>query len=218
MPYSTIRPGTPERRRRTRSGALATAAASIALLVLVTGQHPAAAQRKSPLAGMTAVEASKDIDLPEGTSGEDAVRQGRYLVSLLGCASCHTDGALIGKPDPARTLAGSSIGIAYSNPMVNDSPGAVYPPNLTPDEDTGLGRWSLEEIVTMLRTGRNRHGNQTMAIMPWTSYAQLSLEDATAIAAYLKSLEPVSHRVPERVMPGNPANTPLVHVGLYRSR
>ena len=193
--------------------------ALLAVAALTLGaQESATAAKKSPLAGMTAVEAAKNMDLPGSELDPEQVRQGRYLVSLLGCASCHTDGALIGKPDPARMLAGSAIGIAYTNPMTNEFPGAVYPPNLTPDEETGLGRWSVAEIVTMLRTGRNRHGSQTMAIMPWTSYAQLNEADATAIASYLKSLDPVSHQVPRRVLPGNPANTPLVHVGLYRSR
>ncbi len=176
-----------------------------------------AAKRENPLQGMTPVEASKGLDLPMG-SDDAAVVQGRYLVSLLGCASCHTQGALIGKPDPAKTLAGSSIGIAYSNPMVNNYPGAVYPPNLTPDNKTGLGEWSLEEIVTLLRNGKTRHGRQTMAIMPWTSYAQLNENDARSIASYLKSLEPIENKVPKQVLPGNPAKTPLVHVGLYRSR
>ncbi|WOJ95084.1 c-type cytochrome [Congregibacter variabilis] len=175
------------------------------------------AKNKNPLQGMTPVEASKGLELPQGND-EAAVVQGRYLVGLLGCASCHTEGALIGKPDPAKTLAGSSIGIAYSNPMVNNFPGAVYPPNLTPDKETGLGEWSLEEIVTLLRSGKTRHGRQTMAIMPWTSYAQLNESDARAIASYLKSLEPVKNKVPKQVLPGNPAKTPLVHVGLYRSR
>ncbi|WP_439105767.1 c-type cytochrome [Congregibacter sp.] len=172
---------------------------------------------ENPLKGMTAVEASKGLELPTGSDNSE-VAQGRYLVGLLGCASCHTDGALIGKPDPNKTLAGSSIGIAYSNPMVNNYPGAVYPPNLTPDKETGLGEWSLEEVVTLLRSGKTRHGRQTMAIMPWTSYAQLSESDATAIASYLLSLEPIKNRVPEQVRPGTPARTPLVHVGLYRSR
>ncbi len=171
-----------------------------------------------PLRGMTEVEASKNLDLPGVEDQNRMAEQGRYLVQLLGCASCHTDGALVGKPDPKLMLAGSSIGIAYTNPMVNDFPGAVYPPNLTPDVDTGLGQWTVAEITGMLRTGKNRHGIQTMTIMPWTSYAQLSDADATAIATYLKSLEPVAHRVPARVMPGNPARTPLVHVGLYRSQ
>jgi mono/diheme cytochrome c family protein len=172
---------------------------------------------KNPLKGMTAVEASKGLALPEG-GADDAAMKGKYLVGLLGCASCHTDGALIGKPDPSKTLAGSSIGIAYSNPMTNEFPGAVYPPNLTPDPETGLGEWTLDEIVTLLRSGKTRHGRQTMAIMPWTSYAQLSNDDAAAIASYLKSLPAVKNRVPQQVLPGNPTRTPIVHVGLYRSR
>ena len=186
--------------------------------VLAALMQPSMAASKNPLTGMTPVEATKNLELPEGGLDEDVVKQGRYLVGLLGCASCHTEGALIGKPDPSKTLAGSSIGIAYSNPMYNEFPGAVYPSNLTPDDETGLGEWTLDEIVDLLRSGRTRHGRQTMAIMPWTSYAQLSDADATAIASYLKSLEPIRNPVPRQVVPGNPARTPLVHVGLYRSR
>jgi mono/diheme cytochrome c family protein len=190
------------------------------LSVIATVLPPALAANtdpKNPLKGMTAVEASKGLTLPDGGIGQD-VAKGRYLVGLLGCASCHTDGALIGNPDPSKTLAGSNIGIAYSNPMVNEFPGAVYPPNLTPDKETGLGDWTLDDIVTLLRSGKTRHGRQTMAIMPWTSYAQLSNEDALAIASYLKSLPPIRNPIPRQVLPGNPTRTPLVHVGLYRSR
>ncbi|MEM6775066.1 MAG: cytochrome c [Pseudomonadota bacterium] len=173
---------------------------------------------QDPPGDKSTVEASKNLELPGVEDQNRMAEQGRYLVQLLGCASCHTDGALVGKPDPKLMLAGSSIGIAYTNPMINDFPGALYPPNLTPDVETGLGQWTVKEITTMIRSGKNRHGNQTMSIMPWTSYAQLSDADATAIATYLKSLEPVANRVPERVTPGSPARTPLVHVGLYRSR
>ncbi|MEE4109689.1 MAG: cytochrome c [Halieaceae bacterium] len=198
---------------RSPVAALLTLALALLGLAAVAGPTP-----RDPLQGMTAVEASKNLELPSTEDDDEAAQRGRYLVNLLGCASCHTDGALIGQPDAQKTLAGSSIGIAYTNPMVNEFPGAVYPPNLTPDTETGLGRWSVAEITAMIRTGRNRHGSQTMTIMPWTSYAQLSDADATAIASYLKSLTPVRHEVPRRVMPGNPARTPLVHVGLYRSR
>ena len=197
--------------------ALAATVATLSVSALLI-RDVASQEKPDPLRGMRPVEASKDLLLPGGESDPELVQQGRYLVGLLGCASCHTDGALIGEPNPALTLAGSSIGIAYTNPMVNEFPGAVYPPNLTPDMATGLGQWSVTEITQMLRTGRNRHGSQTMTIMPWTSYARLSDADATAIATYLKSLEPISHEVPKRVLPGNSTRTPLVHVGLYRSR
>ncbi|MEE4278948.1 MAG: c-type cytochrome [Halieaceae bacterium] len=206
---------TAHRRARRAAQAFLTA---LAFGVAALPFAPLSLAQQDPLKGMTAVEASKRFDLPSQEAMDAAAEHGRYLVSLLGCASCHTDGALIGKPDSARLLAGSSIGIAYTNPMANEHPGAVYPPNLTPDPDTGLGSWSIDEITTMVRTGRDRHGSQTMTIMPWTSYAQLSDSDARAIATYLKSLPPIRHRIPSRVMPGNPAKTPLVHVGLYRSR
>ena len=196
------------------SATLAIATASILTTALVCAAPEAP---EKALGKLKPVEASKDLELPTGRDTSAQVQQGRYLVGLLGCASCHTDGALIGKPDPARTLAGSRIGIAYSNPMVNEFPGAVYPGNLTPHRETGIGNWSEEDIVDMLRSGRNRHGRQTLSIMPWTSYGQLSDDDALAIARYLKSLAPVEHRVPARVMPGQATRTPLVHVGLYRS-
>jgi mono/diheme cytochrome c family protein len=191
--------------------------AALALSLAGAAQAADPVKKPDPLKGMTPVEASKGLALPESDSNDAQLMQGRYLVGLLGCASCHTDGALVGKPDPARTLAGSGIGIAYTNPMLNEFPGAVYPSNLTPDPETGLGNWSIGEIVKLLRSGTNRHGRQTMTIMPWTSYAQLSDDDATAIASYLKSLAPIRHAVPPQVQPGNPAHTPLVHVGLYRS-
>lgn len=192
---------------------------TIATVIIVCSGlvRAAPATTEKALSKLKPVEATKDLELPKGRDTGALIQQGRYLVGLLGCASCHTDGALIGKPDPTRTLAGSRIGIAYSSPMVNEFPGAVYPGNLTPHRETGIGNWSEEDIVDMLRSGRNRHGRQTLSIMPWTSYGQLSDDDALAIARYLKSLAPVEHRVPARVMPGQPTRTPLVHVGLYHS-
>jgi mono/diheme cytochrome c family protein len=203
-------------------GIFGTRAARLALLLFLAGgaltggagaQVPTAGD---PLGGLAEVQASKGLAAPAVASDDPAVARGRYLVGLLGCASCHTDGALVGQPDPARALAGSSIGIAYTNPMQQRHPGVVYPGNLTPDGQTGLGDWSEDDIVAMLRGGMGRHGRQRGRIMPWVSYAQLADDDALAIARYLKALPPVSHRVPYAVEPGTPAQTPIVHVGLYR--
>lgn len=148
----------------------------------------------------------------------EEVSRGRYLVALLGCGSCHTDGALEGRPDQNRLLAGSGTGIAYSNPLVESRPGVVYPPNLTPDRETGIGNWSVEQIAKQLRTGIDNHGGRSIPVMPWPAYAKITPEDARAIAVYLKSLPPVKHRVPEKVSPGQKAPAPFVHFGIYRSR
>lgn len=149
---------------------------------------------------------------------EEALQRGQYLVGLLGCGSCHTNGALVGLPNQNQLLAGSNTGIAYSNPMVVTNPGIVYPSNLTPDMDTGIGAWSLPQIVTMVQAGIDSHGSRTLPVMPWPSYANINDEDANAIAMYLKSLSPVRHQVPENVQPGQKAIAPFVHFGVYQSR
>lgn len=139
-------------------------------------------------------------------------------MGLLGCGSCHTDGALVGSPVPGRDLAGSSVGIAYSNPLATPRPGVLYASNLTPDRETGIGGRSLAELVRMIRLGVDSHGSQTIPVMPWPAYANILEEDATAIAMYLKSLPPVRHRVPANVRPGQRATAPFVHFGVYQSR
>lgn len=148
----------------------------------------------------------------------DRVEHGRYLVSLLGCGSCHTNGALVGLPNNAHLLAGSDTGIAYSNPMVVPNPGVVYPSNLTPDMETGIGSWALEQIIVMVKSGVDNHGSRTLPVMPWPAYAHITDDDAMAIAMYLKSLPPVRHRVPEDVAPGRRATAPFVHFGVYQSK
>lgn len=148
----------------------------------------------------------------------EQVERGRYLTTLLTCGSCHTDGTLIGKPDAERLLAGSEVGIARSNPLEEDNPGIVYPPNITPDKETGIGDWTLEEIADMLQSGINNHGDQTLQVMPWVNYSKLLPQDARSIAMYLKSLPPVKHQVPANVAPGRTATAPFVHFGIYRSR
>lgn len=148
----------------------------------------------------------------------DAVAQGEYLVELLGCGSCHTDGALVGVADVNRPLAGSRIGIAYTNPLRQKRPGIVYPPNITPDPDTGVGSWTDDQLTEAIRSGKNRHGGQSGLVMPWRGYALLSDSDAKALVRYLRSIEPVSHRVPDNVVPGARATERFVHFGVYESQ
>lgn len=145
------------------------------------------------------------------------VDHGRYLVSLLGCGTCHTEGALVGEPNSNKLLAGSHTGIAYSNPLQVKNPGVVYPANLTPDKETGIGNWTEQQIVAMIRTGTDNHGSASLPVMPWPAYAIISNDDARAIAAYLLSLSPVHNDVPRNVKPGERATHPFVHFGVYRS-
>ncbi len=161
-----------------------------------------------------------DAPTPREVAPENqaAVARGEYLVELLGCGSCHTDGALIGEPDMGKSLAGSRIGIAYTNPLKNLNPGVVFAPNLTPDRDTGIGRWTDAEIQSAVRTGLGRHGPNRILVMPWQGYAQITDDDAWAIVAYLRSLEPVENQVPVNVPVGQETGDLYVHFGVYRRK
>jgi len=156
--------------------------------------------------------------LPTPNYSADQLQQGKYLVGLLGCGSCHTDGALVGAVNSARLLAGSSVGIAYTSPLVDSFPGVVYPPNLTPDMETGLGSWTINRLVQMIRVGTTDHSSRSLPVMPWPAFAGITEDDAFAIAAYLKSLPPVRHEVPANVRPGQPASAPFVHFGVYQPK
>ena len=122
----------------------------------------------------------------------DAVERGRYLVVLLGCGACHTNGAFEGAPDTDRGLAGSQTGIAWTNPLDNEHPGVVYPPNITPDENTGIGLWTDAQIAKAIRAGIGRHGSRRIVTMPWQAYS-LPICDLSSpsITAYRQQCPPV---------------------------
>lgn len=161
------------------------------------------------------------MEAPEVQSAGDRdpalVEQGRYMVELVGCPACHTEGALTGDPNFDEWLSGSDVGIAWSNPMKYEDPGIVFPSNLTPDPTTGIGQRTDEEIADAIREGLVRHGSRRMLVMPWLAYSTLSESDTAAIIAYLRSLPPVVHEVPQSVPPGSKTDEDFVHFGVYRS-
>ncbi len=168
------------------------------------------------------VPATPVVRAPESsvssTADPEVVSQGRYMVELLGCGACHTDGALMGVPKDHLALAGSSIGIAHSNPFLTKYPGVVFAPNLTPDTETGIGRMSDAHLKASIQGLAGRHGRQKLRVMPVIAYSSVNDEDINAIIVYLRSLAPTRHRVPKNVPEGKSCADPYVHFGVYRSR
>ena len=156
--------------------------------------------------------------LPSTSYSIEQLSRGKYLVGLLGCGSCHSDGALVGNPVEGRLLAGSQTGIAFTSPFVDKNPGVAYPPNLTSDMETGLGTWSINQLLQMVRMGTRDHSARSIPVMPWPAYANITSPDALAIAAYLKNLAPVHHEVPRNVAPGQKATAEFIHFGVYQSK
>jgi mono/diheme cytochrome c family protein len=111
----------------------------------------------------------------------DLVARGAYLADAADCLSCHTDSKHGGKP-----YAG---GRAIATPF-----GTFYSPNITPDRDTGIGRWSEAQFARALRDGVRPDGANLFPVFPYPSFTKIVDADARAIKAYLFSLPPVRQR------------------------
>lgn len=120
------------------------------------------------------------------------IARGKVLAATMDCTGCHSGG----NADRKRLLAGDVAGI--------DVPGfgRLYPPNLTPDEATGIGTWTKAEIVTAIRMGVRPDGRPLAPVPGWHGNDTLTDADSRAIAAYLKSLWPVRSMVPSPVAAG----------------
>jgi mono/diheme cytochrome c family protein len=150
-------------------------------------------------------------------SGE-RVRQGEHLVKALGCADCHTPLKLTERgpePDLERSLSGHPEGLQMPGaPALPPGPwvvvvsgtntawagpwGTSFTSNLTPDPETGLGRWTEREFIATVRTGRHLgRGRPVLPPMPLPSLRTLTDQDLGAIFAYLRSVKPVKNGVPE---------------------
>ena len=115
---------------------------------------------------------------------EPAWNRGAYLVAAIGrCGFCHTPRNFLGAPDAERLLAGTPEG-----------PDGKKVPNITPDKETGIGDWSIDDIVGMLSDGHTPDfdfvGGAMAEIVKNT--ARLSAEDRRAIAVFLQSVPAVA--------------------------
>lgn len=151
------------------------------------------------LAFVTAALVTASLAEAQTTAPRERVKRGEYLAAIMDCGGCHTPGVFLGKPDMARKFAGSEVG--FKIPGL----GTFFPPNLTPDRETGLGAWSEQDIIKAVRTGVRPDGRMLAPAMPYASYGKLNDVDALALASFFKSLPPVRHAPP--VLSG-PAEAP----------
>ena len=117
------------------------------------------------------------LDSPRSAAAPALVERGAYLARAGNCAGCHT--ARGGEP-----YAG---GRPIPTPF-----GTVFAGNLTPDAETGIGRWSADAFWRALHHGQSRDGRLLVPAFPYDSYTHISREDSDALHAFLGSLPAVS--------------------------
>jgi mono/diheme cytochrome c family protein len=125
-------------------------------------------------------------EVPDGvtSAASGMADRGAYLVRAAACLPCHWD-----KKNGGQRFAG---GREFATPF-----GTFYSPNITPDGETGIGKWSDAQFVRALQHGVGRDGEQLYPVFPYTSYRFMKVEDALAIKAYLMTQNAV-HRPDKR--------------------
>nr|WP_229429533.1 MULTISPECIES: c-type cytochrome [unclassified Massilia] len=113
---------------------------------------------------------------PAGSAQQALVERGKYLAQAGDCIACHT-------------VPGGKI-FSGNRPMPTPF-GTLYAPNITPDPQTGIGKWTADDFFKMMRTGRSRNGELLYPAMPFASYTKVTRADSDAIFAYLRSVPPV---------------------------
>jgi mono/diheme cytochrome c family protein len=115
----------------------------------------------------------------EAALGGD-VKRGEYMLYAGGCIACHTDAKNGGK----RLAGGRALPTEF---------GTFYSPNITPDTETGIGGWTLEQFVVAMTEGRSPEGHLYYPAFPYTSYTRMSRQDLADLKAYLDSVPPVGN-------------------------
>ena len=180
------------------------------MLLLTLDPHPAAAAENGDASSAAAA---------------DKLARGKYLVTVAVCNDCHTplkEGPNGPEPDMNRMLSGhpenlvmppaptlpegpwlaafAATNTAWSGPW-----GVSFTANLTPESETGLGKWTLRTFTDTIRTGRHMgRGRVILTPMPIPMYKYFTDADLDAIFSYLQSIPAIKNRVPEPRPPAAP--------------
>jgi len=112
---------------------------------------------------------------------DTAEERGKYLVDAGNCFSCHTR-------EDGEAFAG---GVAFETPF-----GTLYSTNITPDKETGIGDWTVDDLRRAMHEGIARDGGALFPAFPYPSYTKVSDADVADIYAYLRAVEPVKYTAP----------------------
>ena len=138
------------------------------------------------------------IDPPAPQSFEAArIKRGRELAAIGNCNNCHTEHG-------GRNFAG---GLAVPTPF-----GTIFSSNITPDPETGIGRWSEEAFRRAMSSGVDREGRHLYPTFPYDHFTHVNDDDDRALYAFLMTREPV-HAPPRENQLSFPFNQRLAVAG-----
>ena len=132
---------------------------------------------------------------PAIATDAESIARGAYAYNAGGCGGCH-------QPEGTTAPVGGYAIESKLNMLGLPFGGTFNVPNITPDEETGIGGWTGRDFLLALKHGRSPGGGFYWPAFPYRSYKDMTDQDALDIGAYLMSQEPVANQVPEHELPG----------------
>ena len=141
--------------------------------------------------------AAQPLSAAAGSFDTTLVAKGAWLAAIGNCNTCHT-------ADHGTTFAG---GRALPTPF-----GTIYATNITPDQETGIGRWSPSDLLRAMHQGVDREGRHLYPAFPYDHFTHVADEDVNAIYAFLMTRDPVRAKAP-----ANRILVPRAAIGVWKS-
>ena len=131
-------------------------------------------------AGVVGLMYTTDVNHAQDANTWSTLERGLYLTRMGDCAACHT-------AKPSKPFAGD---FPLRTPF-----GTIYTSNLTPDDETGIGKWTKNDFYRAMHEGKRPDGTRLYPAFPYTHFTLVTREDSDDIFAYLKSLKPIHQEV-----------------------
>jgi len=139
-----------------------------------------------------------------GETQAELIARGRYIATAIQGCGCHTreksDGSkdenwhYAGSPNPAPP-AGPPANAGWSSPRWKK----IYARNITPDSETGIGKWTEADFIRALRTGITPDGRVLDTQMPWNAFQKITDRDLKSLWAYLRTIKPIKNTPPKDI-------------------
>jgi len=131
-------------------------------------------------------------------SAKQMIARGEYLtLHVVPCLDCHSKRDYSKFAGPIIPGTEGMGGEVFDNKLTPGMPGTVYAKNITPDDETGIGTWTDDEILRAVTQGISKKGDTLFPIMPYANFNHMAKEDLMSIIAYIRTLPPQSNEPPK---------------------
>ncbi len=136
-------------------------------------------------------------DDTKSDSLQKVLERGKYLAThVANCIECHSTHDMTKFSGPIVPGTEGGGGFAFDQKL--GLPGVLYARNITPDSATGIGTWTDEEVLRAMTHGISKNGDTLFPLMPYPNMNRMAKEDLLSILAYIRTLKPISNKVPAR--------------------